>query len=133
MRADRIVLVGQGDLMTHRIDKLLLVDYDTETVLHEFPASDVVAKCEWKYRTEIYPSDSAENQQSNTAPASNAAPLPLTDPSNSGENKAVQPVPDTAQSDKTASNAAAAAARPVSRQCPSGSQWVSTPYGGYCK
>jgi hypothetical protein len=36
MRESRLVLVGQGDLIAHRIDKLLLVDYDTETILHDF-------------------------------------------------------------------------------------------------
>ena len=32
MRDQRLILVGQGDIVDHRIDRLMLVDYDTETV-----------------------------------------------------------------------------------------------------
>ncbi len=39
MRSERIILVGQGDLVTQRIDKVMLVDYDTETILHDFGQS----------------------------------------------------------------------------------------------
>jgi hypothetical protein len=111
-----VSLAAKGDPAEPRLDALYLVDSPSGVILTQL--SKGVVK---------------ENQQGNTAPASNAAPLPSTAPSDSGENKAVQPVLDTAQSDKTASNAAAAAARPVSHQTPSGCQWVSTSYGGYCK
>jgi hypothetical protein len=43
VRDKRLVLVGQGDLVAHRIDKLMLVDYDTETILAEFPAASLHA------------------------------------------------------------------------------------------
>jgi hypothetical protein len=52
MRSDRIVLVGQGDLISQRIDKLLIVDYDTETVLHEFSPDVLKADMSWKYPDE---------------------------------------------------------------------------------
>jgi hypothetical protein len=32
MRGQRLILVGQGDLIAHRIEQLLIVDYDTETI-----------------------------------------------------------------------------------------------------
>jgi len=52
MRSDRIVLIGQGDLLSHRIEKLLVVDYDTETVLHEFAPNALKADYSWKYPDE---------------------------------------------------------------------------------
>jgi len=36
VRAARMILVAQGDLETRRIDRLLLVDYVTETIFQEF-------------------------------------------------------------------------------------------------
>jgi hypothetical protein len=33
MRERRLVMVGQGDIAEHRIDKLLIVDYDSETII----------------------------------------------------------------------------------------------------
>jgi hypothetical protein len=47
-RASRLVLVGQGDLPSHRIDKLMLVDYDTEAILLELPADSLAGKIHWK-------------------------------------------------------------------------------------
>jgi hypothetical protein len=47
-RANRLVLVGQGDLPSHRIDKLMLVDYDTETILLELPTDSLTGKIRWK-------------------------------------------------------------------------------------
>ena len=47
-RASRLVLVGQGDLPSHRIDKLMLVDYDTEAILLELPADSLASKIFWK-------------------------------------------------------------------------------------
>ena len=52
LRADRLVLVGQGDLISHRIDKILLVDFDTETVLHEFPLTVIPNDLTWKFPDE---------------------------------------------------------------------------------
>lgn len=47
-RTARIILVGQGDLPSHRVDKLMLVDYDTETVLLELPVDSLTGKMHWK-------------------------------------------------------------------------------------
>lgn len=33
VRSDRLVVVAQGDLVQHRVDKVMLVDYETETVV----------------------------------------------------------------------------------------------------
>lgn len=52
MRESRMVLMGQGDLIAHRIDKLLLVDYDTETVLLEQPPGGLNGKVVWKFPAE---------------------------------------------------------------------------------
>lgn len=49
MRKDRVVLVGQGDLIAPRIDKLLLVDYDTETVLLNLDPKALTGKIKWKF------------------------------------------------------------------------------------
>ncbi len=50
MRSQRIVLVGQGDLVEYRIDKLMLVDYDTETILLNLdPALLTNKEMHWKY------------------------------------------------------------------------------------
>jgi len=59
VRESRLVLVGQGDLPTHRIDKLLLVDYDTETPFLELPPSALNGAIVWKS-----PADSVSPQQS---------------------------------------------------------------------
>lgn len=47
-RASRLVLVGQGDLPSHRIDKLMLVDYDTEAILLEIPRESLAGKLHWR-------------------------------------------------------------------------------------
>ena len=52
MRESRIVLVGQGDLIAQRMDKLLLVDNDTETVLLELPPASLSGKAAWKFPLE---------------------------------------------------------------------------------
>jgi hypothetical protein len=49
MRSERLVLVGQGDPIDHRMDKLLLVDYDTENVLLEISASALNGTINWKF------------------------------------------------------------------------------------
>lgn len=38
VRATRMILVGEGDLLSRKIDRLLLVDYVTETVFQELDA-----------------------------------------------------------------------------------------------
>jgi hypothetical protein len=48
-RDNRLVLVGQGDLLAHRIDKLLIVDYDTETLLLELKPSILSGDIVWKF------------------------------------------------------------------------------------
>lgn len=52
MRKNRLVLVAKGDLLMHRIDKLLLVDYDTEDILFQFPPSALTGKVVWKFPSE---------------------------------------------------------------------------------
>ena len=47
-RASRLVLVGQGDLLSHRVDKLMFIDYDTEAILIELPPDSLAGKIHWK-------------------------------------------------------------------------------------
>jgi hypothetical protein len=50
MRVERIVLVGQGDLIDHRIDKLMVVDYPTETILLALdPVPLTQLNADWKF------------------------------------------------------------------------------------
>ena len=52
MRSERLVLVGQGDLSANRTDKVMLVDYDTETVLLTLSTDVLPAnKLKWKFAT----------------------------------------------------------------------------------
>lgn len=50
MQSERLVLVGQGDLTANRIDKLMLVDYDTETILATLPPDALPTnQLTWKF------------------------------------------------------------------------------------
>jgi ketosteroid isomerase-like protein len=72
------VLVGQGDLPNHRIDKLLLVDYDTESVLLELPSSAMTGVLRWKAPLDsLSPKPSASEVSSTGPDASSDAQLPL--------------------------------------------------------
>jgi hypothetical protein len=55
LRENRLVLVGAGDLIDHRIDKLMLVDYDTESILLELPPKVLDGKLDWKFPAEDQP------------------------------------------------------------------------------
>jgi len=56
LRAARMILVGQGDLKAKRIDRFLLVDYVTETILQEFdPHPTAADKLTWRLSTEVPP------------------------------------------------------------------------------
>ncbi len=48
MRESRLILVGQGDILAHRLDKLMVVDYDTETVFFDVPISSFHGELHWK-------------------------------------------------------------------------------------
>jgi hypothetical protein len=48
VRDARLVLVGQGDLLSHRVDRLMLIDYETETVLLEIPLHSFSGEVKWK-------------------------------------------------------------------------------------
>ena len=78
VRESRLVLVGQGDLPNHRIDKLLLVDYDTESVLLELPSSAMTGVLRWKAPLDsLSPKPSASEVSSTGPDASSDAQLPL--------------------------------------------------------
>jgi protein TonB len=76
LRSARLVVVAQGDLEAKRIDRLLLVDYDTEAVFLELPPhistpNDVA----WRFSTELAPTVSSEVQSPDTQ-AQSIAPAP---------------------------------------------------------
>ena len=49
-RKQRLVMAAQGDLVNHKIDRLMLVDYDTESVIAEFsPKTIEPAESKWKF------------------------------------------------------------------------------------
>jgi len=50
LRDDRLIMVAQGDIPTQRIDKLMLVDYDTEAIFWEFAPSQLTySSIGWKF------------------------------------------------------------------------------------
>jgi len=50
LRSERIVVAAQGDLETSKIDRLLLVDFDTETVLLDLdPHIQALSNASWRF------------------------------------------------------------------------------------
>lgn len=78
LRSERIVAVAQGDLESGRIDHMMLVDYETETVLLplDSPAS-MLASAAWKFSIGPVP---AAPQPPPTAQVQAAAAEPATTP-----------------------------------------------------
>jgi len=70
LRSERMVLVAQGDMEASRIDRLILVDYDTEAVLLELDApSSALVGAAWRLSVgpvptvPVEPAASAENTE----------------------------------------------------------------------
>jgi TonB family protein len=70
LRSERMVVVAQGDMEASRIDRLILVDYDTEAVLLELDApSSALAGAAWRFSVgpvptvPVEPPASAENTE----------------------------------------------------------------------
>jgi TonB family protein len=56
LRTERMVVVGQGDLGERRIDRLLLVDYETEAVLQEMdPHVSALNNAAWRFSIALVP------------------------------------------------------------------------------
>ena len=49
VREERLIMVGQGDLVKHRIDKIMLVDYVTETMIAEIKGQIKPNEISWKF------------------------------------------------------------------------------------
>ena len=75
LRSERIVVVAQGDLETSRIDRLILVDHDTEAVLLELDSpTSALASATWRFSVGPVPA----------VPAEPAAPAENTEDAKSG-------------------------------------------------
>jgi protein TonB len=62
-----MVVVAQGDLVDHRIDRLLLVDYKTEAVLLEFdPHISTFNNPAWRFSDGLVPAKLTEPQTTET-------------------------------------------------------------------
>jgi hypothetical protein len=69
MRQQRITLVGQGDLVAHRIDKLMVVDYDTETILLEVDPKVLAGQSmNWKYCSSSNPYPESSRSPTSAGP-----------------------------------------------------------------
>jgi TonB family protein len=67
LRSERVVVVAQGDVAGRKIDRLLLMDYDTESVFQELtaPPSALIAAA-WRFSVGLLPSVSAEARPSDS-------------------------------------------------------------------
>jgi TonB family protein len=67
LRSERMVVVAQGDLESRKIDRLLLVDYDTEAVLLELdPHVSSLETAAWRFSVGLVPGVSAEARPTDT-------------------------------------------------------------------
>jgi TonB family protein len=88
LRVQRIVVVGQGDLEAGRIDRLLLVDYDTETVLLDLDApKPALLTAAWRFSVGPPPKEPEEP----AASPENAGSVKSEHPSESGQDAAASP------------------------------------------
>jgi len=72
----RLIVVGQGDFEAQKIERLLLVDYETETVLQELnPHISPPDTLAWRFSTEMPPPLPPEPPAPDTQPQ-NAPPVP---------------------------------------------------------
>lgn len=77
MRSERIVVAAEGDLETSKIDHLLLVDFDTETVLLELdPHMQALSSASWRFSIGPAPTAPAApaSTEAQAQPAADASP-----------------------------------------------------------
>jgi len=77
LRSERMFVVAQGDLETSKIDRLLLVDYDTEAVLLELDAHvQGLSTASWRFSIGPAPTVPAEpvSAEAQAQPAADASP-----------------------------------------------------------
>jgi TonB family protein len=100
LRSERMVVVAQGDLAEKRIDRLFLVDYDTETVLLDLRAHiSALHSAAWKFTVGVVATEPtepppAEPQAQPTAVAS-TAPSPDQDMEGAKSGNTGESAPDT--------------------------------------
>ena len=76
LRSERMVVVAQGELETSKIDRLLLVDYDTEAVLLELDANvQGLSTASWRFTIGPAPTAPAEpvSTEAQAQPAADAS------------------------------------------------------------
>lgn len=112
LRAERMMVVAQGNLEHRKIDRYLLVDYDTETVLFEVdPRSLILSALNWRFPIGPVPPPVIE-------PEPVAAPVPVavappTQPAPSPDQHADSAAPGNSSGPST--NAASAPENPPAR------------------
>jgi TonB family protein len=74
LRSERMVVVAQGDLEERRIDRLLLIDYDTQSVLLELdPHISALNTAAWRFSVGLVTAVSAKQPE---APETSETPAP---------------------------------------------------------
>jgi TonB family protein len=92
LRSERWVVVAQGDLENRKIDRLLLVDYDTEAVLLELdPHVSALDTAAWRFSVGLVSTLSAE--QRSTAPQ--GQPVAVATTGNAAEPASSAPISST--------------------------------------
>ncbi len=105
LRSERIVVVAQGDLADRRIDRLLLVDYDTEAVLLELDSYiSSLNNAAWRFSVGLVPVMSREPQSTETqvqpaaAASTGSGPSPNQHTEGAGSGNTGEPVSNTPNS-----------------------------------
>ena len=84
LRSERLVVVAQGDLEQEKIDRYLLVDHDTETVLLEIdPHTLLLSSLAWRFSIGPVPIRPIEPEPAQSAaPAEQGTPARISVPAN---------------------------------------------------
>ncbi len=92
LRSERWVVVAQGDLENRKIDRLLLVDYDTEAVLLELdPHVSALDTAAWRFSVGLVSTLSAEQRSTETQ----AQPVAAATSGNAAEAASNAPISST--------------------------------------
>lgn len=84
LRSERLVIVARGDLEQEKIDRYLLVDYDTETILLEIdPHTLLLSSLAWRFSIGPVPLRPVEPEPAQSAaPAEQGTPARISVPAN---------------------------------------------------
>jgi TonB family protein len=112
-RAARMVVVAQADFEARRIDRLLLVDYETEAVLQELePRIPAPYRADWRFSPELPPAPPPEPQPS-PVQAQAVPPAPADAEPSADQSKHAADNGSTGAPEPNSQPAATAAAKPI--------------------